>query len=144
MAQAEFQETLSVDSEKLYQAIISYELYPQFVEGCHAVSVDRLSPNEAKVTYQVSVMTQDVKYVLSHRESKDHSKVEWTLIESNFFKKNVGRWELKSLGTGKTQVKYSLDVEFKVPIPGFILNRLVKGSLPGMVKSFENQALRMS
>ena len=144
MAQAEFQEVLSVDSEKLYQAIIDYELYPQFVDGCHSVSVERISSSQAQVTYHVNVMSQDVKYVLNHHESRDHWKVEWTLVESNFFKKNVGRWELKPVGVGKTQVKYTLEVEFKVPIPGFILNRLVKGSLPGMVRSFEKQARKLS
>ena len=142
MAQAEFEEILKVDAEKRYRVITQYDLYPQFVEGCQSARVDRISPQQAKVTYHVNVLSQDVHYILSHQESMDHSRVEWTLLESNFFKKNVGSWDLKSLGPGKTQVKYSLDVEFKVPIPSFVLNRLVKGSLPGMVRSFEKQALK--
>ena len=144
MAQAEFEEVLKVDAEKLYRVITQYEFYPKFVEGCQSAQVDRISSQQAKVTYHVNVLSQDVHYVLQLQESVDQSRVEWTLIESNFFKKNIGHWELKSLGPGKTQVKYSLDVEFKVPIPSFVLNRLVKGSLPGMVRSFEKRALQIS
>lgn len=146
MAQTEFHDVLSVDKEKLLSVITRYEDYPQFVEGCTAVKVERPSEGKSegkiRVEYQVNVMSQNVTYTLDHWEDRKTGKVEWALVESNFFKKNNGSWEVKSVGTGKSDVTYALDVEFKVPVPGFILNRLVKGSLPGMVKSFEKQALR--
>lgn len=142
MAQAEFREVLSVDKDKLLSVITTYEAYPEFVEGCKAVQVQRNSDGSSRVTYQVTVMSQDISYTLDHREDSSQGTVQWKLVESNFFKKNDGKWEIKQAGKGKSDVVYSLDVEFKVPVPGFILNRLVKGSLPGMVKSFEKQALR--
>ena len=37
MAQAEFREVLSVDSQKLLDVVIQYERYPEFVEGCRSV-----------------------------------------------------------------------------------------------------------
>jgi len=66
--------------------------------------------------------------------------VHWSLIESDSFRTNNGRWEIKEAGPGKTDVKYSLEIDFTIPVPGFILNRLVKGSLPSMVKSFVSRA----
>jgi ribosome-associated toxin RatA of RatAB toxin-antitoxin module len=144
MAQAEFREVLGTDKDKLFSVITRYEDYPQFVEGCSSVQVDRQAPGKIRVTYRVNVMSQDVTYTLDHKEDSATGVVEWTLIESNFFKKNTGRWELKASGSGKTDVLYSLELEFKIPVPGFILNRLVKGSLPGMVKSFEKQAKKSS
>ena len=140
MAQTEYRDVLSVEFEKLYSAILRYEEYPQFVEGCESVRVEPSSNGVTRVHYKVNVMSQDVSYTLDHKADRETGKIEWSLVDSNFFKKNIGRWELRNAGAGKTEALYAIDVEFKVPVPGFILSRLVKGSLPGMIKSFEKQA----
>lgn len=140
MAQAEYCETLNVNREKLYSVITNYQSYPEFVEGCKEVQVKR-DPNGALyVTYHVSIMSQDIRYTLEHHENTESGEFEWKLVESNFFKKNVGKWELRSIEPNKTEVRYSIEVEFKIPVPNFVLNRIVKGSLPSMVKSFANRA----
>lgn len=139
MAKADTTETLAVDAKKLFEVITRYEDYPKFVEGCSSVSVERKGPGHARATYHVSMM-KDVTYTLDHRENPEKGIIEWTLVDSDFFKANTGRWELKALGPDKTEAKYSIDVEFKIPVPGLILNRLVKGSLPSMIKSFEKRA----
>lgn len=139
MAQAEFHEVLSIPKDKLYQAIIRYEDYPQFVEGLESVKVERKGAGRARVSYRVNMM-KEVNYTLDLTEDEAAGVVHWTMVSSDSFKMNNGRWELKDLGGGKTDVKYSLELDFNFPVPGFILNRLVKGSLPSMVKSFVKRA----
>src|SRR5262245_2212552 len=139
MAQAELHEVLSVDREKLFQTIVRYEDYPSFVDGVKSVEVERKGPGKARVTYHVSMM-KDISYVLDHVEDQAAGTVSWSLVESDFFKQNNGSWELKDAGDGQTDVRYALELEFKIPVPGFILNRLVKGNLPSMVKSFQDKA----
>lgn len=139
MAKAEIRETLAVDSKALFDVITRYEDYPQFVEGCTSVEVERKGPGRARATYKVSMM-KDITYTLDHREDPEKGIIEWTLVDSDFFKLNSGRWELKAAGAGKTEAHYALEAEFKIPVPGLILNRLIKGSLPPMVKSFEKRA----
>jgi ribosome-associated toxin RatA of RatAB toxin-antitoxin module len=139
MASAEFHQVLSVDQDKLFEAVTRYEDYPQFVEGCTGVKVERQGPGQARVSYNVSMM-KDIHYTLDHREDPASGVVEWSLVDSDAFKKNSGRWTLKAVGPGKTDVLYTVDVEFKIPVPGFILNRLVKGSLPSMIESFRKRA----
>ncbi len=68
MAQAEIQKVLPVDREKLLSVITRYEDYPKFVEGCQGAQVERLGEGKARVQYQVSVMSQEVKYTLDHFE----------------------------------------------------------------------------
>jgi ribosome-associated toxin RatA of RatAB toxin-antitoxin module len=141
MAHAEFRDVMAVDAQKLIQVITEYQKYPEFLEGCHSVQVKPAdAAHSVRVSYEVSVMSQNVSYTLDHHEDKARGQVVWELVESNFFKKNVGRWEVKSLGPNQSEALYSIEVEFKVPVPGFILNRLVKGSLPSLVKSFEKRA----
>jgi coenzyme Q-binding protein COQ10 len=139
MANAEIHETLSVDKDKFFATVARYEDYPKFVEGVTKVHVERKGPGHARVTYNVSMM-KDIVYTLDHKEDAASGIMEWTLVESDAMKKNVGRWTIKSAGAGKTDVTYSVEIDFKIPVPGFILNRLVKGQLPAMLKSFEKQA----
>ena len=142
MALAEFHETLSVDKDKLVKAITGFEDYPKFVDGCTKTAVERKSPSEARVTYHVSMM-KDITYTLDHKEDGAAGVYSWELVKSDALKKNTGRWELKSAGPGKTDVRYSVDIEFLIPVPGFILSKLVKGNLPAMVKSFAKQAQKL-
>lgn len=139
MAQAEYQDTLSVPKDRLFEVITHYEDYPQFVEGCTRVEVERKGPGKARVTYHVSMM-KEVTYTLDHEEDRDSGEVRWTLVESDFFSRNTGRWKLEAAGDGETDALYELDVEFKIKVPGFILKKLVKGNLPSMVKGFEKRA----
>ena len=147
MAAAEFRDTLTVGKDRLLEAITRHEDYPKFVEGCKSVDVSRGADGKVRVVYHVEVMSQDVTYVLDHVENQAAGTVEWELVESNFFKKNKGRWVVRPEGpegSDQSDVLYALEVEFKIPVPSFILNRLVKGSLPAMVKSFEKQAKQVS
>jgi ribosome-associated toxin RatA of RatAB toxin-antitoxin module len=139
MAQAEFHEVFPIDLNKLFAVITRYEDYPQFVTGCSGVKVERKAPGKARATYNVNMM-KEISYTLDHVEDQAAGTVEWNLVESDFMKTNKGRWVLKSLGPNKTDVRYELEVEFKFPVPGMILNRLVKGSLGPMVKSFVERA----
>lgn len=139
MAQAEIRETLNVDKDKLYQVVVQYEDYPRFVTGCRAVHVERKGPGQCRVTYLVS-MIKEVTYTVEQREDPEKGIVEWSLVESDFLKKNSGRWQLQAAGPGRTNVYYSVEVEFKIPVPSLILNRLIKGSLPEMVRSFCERA----
>ena len=139
MATAEFKEVLPVDRDRLYAAIIRYEDYPKFVEGCTKVVVDRKPGGKVRCTYHISMM-KDVVYTLDHVENQEKGEVHWKLVDSDTFKMNQGRWKIKSAGEGKTDVDYQVDVEFKIPVPSFLLNRIVKGSLPAMMKGFQKQA----
>lgn len=139
MAQADYQETLSVDRRKLFEAITRYEDYPQFVDGVKKVEVERKGPGKARVRYFVSMM-KDIDYTLDHEEDPEKGVVTWKLVTSDFMAKNEGRWTLTEPSPGKTAVGYAIDIDFNFPVPGFILSKLVKGSLPSMVKGFAKRA----
>ena len=139
MAQAEHKQVVAVDSDRLFNAITKYEDYPTFVEGCRGVQVERKGPGEARTHYTMNIM-REVSYTLDHKEFPDQRKMEWSLVKSDVLKKNLGRWELTPLADGKTEVRYAIEIEFNIPVPGFVLNQLVKSSIPAMIKSFEKRA----
>ena len=138
MAKAELTEIMDVKLGDLFDTITRYEDYPQFVTGCRKVEVERPAAGQAKVKYHVSMM-KDLWYLLEHHEDRAAGTLTWKLIQSDTLTANQGKWTLKELSPGKTSVTYSIDIEFNVPVPGFILSKLVKGSLPSMMKSFADQ-----
>lgn len=146
MAQAQLEEVLSVDAEKFFRAISDYASYPKFVDGCKSAKVGETLDGKTKVTYGLSLMMKDISYVLEHEVSQGTGTkvMKWKLVSSDFLTVNNGSWELTPVDGGKTRVKYTVEIDFKIPVPGFMLNKLIKGSLPAMVRSFETAAKRLA
>lgn len=140
MPSAEMDYSFSVSRDRLFDVIVKYEDYPDFVAGVTRTEVERLEAGLTRVTYHIS-MVKDVVYTLEHREDREKGTVEWSLVDGSFFKKNSGSWKLTPQGDG-VDAEYRVDVEFSAPVPGFMVKKLVKGSLPSMMKSFEKQASR--
>lgn len=142
MAKAEITQIVNVPMDQFFEVITDYDSYPKFVEGCKKVEVKRKKGSKtAEVKYHVSLM-KDLWYLLEQTEDKKNGKMSWKLIESDTLKGNVGSWTLVPTEDGKkTEVTYEIDIEFGVPVPGFILSKLIKTSLPSMIRGFEKFAL---
>ena len=139
MAEAKHETTLDVPKDKLFDTITKYEDYPEFVTGCTRVEVERKGSGKTRVKYFVSMMGKDLNYVLDHEEDRENGTVTWELVESEFFTKNNGKWTLTANGD-QTDAIYEIDLQFNFPVPGFILKKVVKGSLGPMVNSFGDRA----
>ena len=56
------------------------------------------------------------------------------------FVRNDGAWHLAAREGGGTRATYSVDVELKRFLPGFLERRLIEESLPAMLKAFRDRA----
>lgn len=139
MAEASKTLEMSVPSEALWKTVTDYESYPQFVDGVKSVKVLSRTGNSARIQYNIELLGKTISYTLDHVEHAP-SKMTWTLVESNVMKANDGGWELKDLGGARVSATYRLALEFKIFVPGMILNGLVKNMLPRMMESFEKRA----
>ena len=145
MADASIEATMNVGADKLFAAICRYEDYPEFVTGVDGVQVERKAAGQARVTYKLNII-KEIQYTLDLTEEKIESggktryRVHWKLHQSDFFKSNNGSWEFHESAPGKTSVKYAIDAEFKIPVPGFMLKKIIAGNLPGVIESFEKRA----
>lgn len=138
MAQATRTEVVDVDINKLYSVIVDYAKYPEFVDGVSGIKVISQNDTSAKVEYSLNLI-KSFKYIINTQMSKPVS-VKWTLDSGDLFKKNDGEWILKDLGNGKTEVTYSLNVDFKMFAPNAILSALTEKNLPVMMQSFFKRA----
>ncbi len=135
MAKAERTEIFDVPAEKFYQAIVDYNSYPDFVDGMKAVEV-----SGDNVKYTLSLI-KEITYTLK-MSHKTNQEVAWTLVSGDMMKVNNGKWTLKDLGDGRTEVTYSLEVELKGFLPGLgmIEKTLVNTNLPLNMKAFAKRA----
>lgn len=140
MARADKTETYDVPVDKFYHAIIDYKNYPEFVDGCKSVTVLKENAEGAEVKFTLSII-KEISYTLTLRHLPN-KEVSWTLVTGDMMKTNNGKWTLKDLGNGKTEVNYSLEIEFKGFLPGLgmIEKTLVNTNLPMTMKAFCKRA----
>jgi ribosome-associated toxin RatA of RatAB toxin-antitoxin module len=136
MAKAVKTEIFDVPADKFYKAIIDYKSYPQFVDGVESVEIKNESTDGATVTMNLNLIKK-ISYTikLNHTPNKE---VNWSLVSGDMMKINNGKWTLKDLGQARTEVTYSLEVEFKGFLPGLglIEKTLVNTNLPLAMKAF--------
>jgi coenzyme Q-binding protein COQ10 len=138
MATASRTEIVDVEINKLYDVIVDYAKYADFVDGVSSTKVLSQSETSAKVEYSVN-MIKSFKYTLATTQVRP-TKISWVLDSGDLFKKNDGQWLLKDLGGGKTEVTYTLEVDFKMFAPNSILTALTQKNLPVMMESFFKRA----
>ncbi len=140
MARAERTEVFDVPVEKFYQAIVDYQSYPKFVDGMRTVDIQKESPEAVTVKFNLSLI-KDISYTLELHHKKNQ-EVSWSLVSGDMMKVNNGKWTLKDLGNGRTEVTYNLEVELKGFLPGLgmIEKTLVNTNLPLNMKAFAKRA----
>jgi len=140
MARADRTEVYDVSAEKFYKAITDYKSYTQFVDGVKSVAVEKESAKGAVAKFTLSII-KEISYTidLKHVPNKE---VSWSLVSGDMMKTNNGKWTLKDLGNGKTEVNYNLEVELKGFLPGLgmIEKTLVNTNLPMTMKAFAKRA----
>jgi coenzyme Q-binding protein COQ10 len=140
MAKAERTEIFDVPADKFYQAIVDYKAYPQFVDGMKSVEVVSGSGADTTVKFNLSLI-KEVTYTLK-LTGEANKAVSWSLVSGDMMKVNNGKWTLKDLGNGKTEVTYALEVELKGFFPGLgmIEKTMVSTNLPMNMKAFAKRA----
>ncbi|MDD0853069.1 SRPBCC family protein [Halobacteriovorax sp. GB3] len=138
MAKAQRSETFDVAIDKIYNVIVDYASYPEFVEGVSSVEVLEQNDQGARVKYSLNLIKK-FSYILTLKHDKPN-RVSWDFESGDLFKVNSGSWELKDNGNSTTDVTYSLEVDVKGFVPKAIINKLTESSLPAMMKSYCQRA----
>ena len=143
MAAAERKEILDIPLEKLFAVISDYASYPNFVTGMKDAKFVE-DKGEAKVFFFDMEMVKRVNYKIKITSklaaNKDRVEVDWSLVESSFFKGNNGSWRLKAISPTQTEATYKLELDFNFPVPGFVLKGMIASNLPNAMKEFLNEA----
>lgn len=140
MAEATTTVTFDAPIDKVFEVLVDYESYPEFVDGVSSVNVIEQNEEGATVEYGLNLIKK-FKYTLNLEHVRPTS-VSWSFDSGDLFKINQGSWELEDNGDGTTEVTYSVELDVKGFFPGSgkIIKTLTSVNLPNMLEAYEKRA----
>jgi coenzyme Q-binding protein COQ10 len=134
---------IEAPAERLFDVIVDYASYPEFVPGIKGC---RVLPGrkDRDVEYELDLGIKRVKYVLRHLEARP-ARVSWSLVSGDLMKVSSGSWELTADGR-RTLARYSVEIQISKPplIPQSVIDRvtdeLTRVQLPKTLDAFKARA----
>ena len=145
MATVTKQVIIDAPIEKVFDIVVDYEKYPEFVPGIRACRV-RDGDGEKHVEYELDLGVKRIRYVLRMAEKRPTS-VSWSLVSGEMMKVSNGSWALAA-EAGKTRALYTAEIQITRPplVPQMIVDRvsdeLTRIQLPRTLEAFKARAER--
>jgi ribosome-associated toxin RatA of RatAB toxin-antitoxin module len=134
---------IAVPPEELFDVIVDYERYPEFVPAVKTCR-PRREGGAVDVYYEVDLGLKTLRYTLRHVEERPR-RVTWSLVSGEMMKISNGSWELSAEG-GQTRAVYTVEVQIAKPplVPQSVVDRvtdeLTKVQLPKTLHAFKARA----
>ena len=117
--------TIAGTPERCFVVVTDLERYPEWVADVKEVHVlERDAEGRPSlVRFRAGAFGRSTSYVLRYDYEDAPFAVSWTQQDGDLTDRLDGRYEFLPTADGGTEVMYHLEVEFRVPIPGFIKMR---------------------
>lgn len=111
---------------------------PQYQSAEILEAFDNGRPKRVKMKIKAAGLTdeQEIEYTWTD------SGVSWTLIKAGQLKSQDAGYTLTPQGD-KTKVRFDLNVDPSVPLPGFLLKRTLKGAMETATDGLRKQVLKV-
>ena len=116
--------TVSAPPERCYAVVTDIERYPEWAADIKQVAVGERDDEGRPLvcTFRAAAFGRSTSYTLVYDYSQAPHVVSWRLTKGDITTKLDGRYVFEA-ADGGTDVTYHLEVELRVPIPGFIKMR---------------------
>ena len=117
--------TVSGGPEQCYAVAGDIERYPDWVAEIKEVTVDERDDEgrPSLVSFRAAAFGRSTSYTLSYDYSQAPKVLAWKLTKGDITTRLDGSYQFEAAGEDQTEVTYHLEVEFRVPIPGFVKMR---------------------
>jgi ribosome-associated toxin RatA of RatAB toxin-antitoxin module len=132
--------TIEASVETVFEIIIDLEAYPDWVEGMLETEVleEDADGRPRRARFRIDARIAEISYTLEY--SYDDPNLSWTLVEGEMVNQLDGAYELTDLGEEGTKVRYSLEVDIDMPVPGFLKKRAAKHILDQGLSGLKQRA----
>ncbi len=117
--------TIDAGMVTIWNVITDIDAYPDWTDGVEETEIlsttDEGYPLQAY--FRVDAKVSEVTYTIEYRYD-DHD-VRWHLVEGEMLSQLDGAYELTETDGG-TRVRYSLEVDVDLPVPGFMKKRAAR------------------
>jgi ribosome-associated toxin RatA of RatAB toxin-antitoxin module len=123
--QATERTTVSASPARCFSVSSDIEAYPEWAAPIKQVTVEeRDEEGRPKVvTFRTASFGRSTTNTLAYDYSQAPDQLSWVQTKGDITSKFDGCYVFKPLADGGTEVTYHLEVEMKVPLPGFIKMR---------------------
>jgi ribosome-associated toxin RatA of RatAB toxin-antitoxin module len=125
------QMVMRASPDRLYETVLDFERYPEWAADIKQVTVDERD-GEGRgtvVSWRAAAFGRSITYTLRYDYSNAPKQVSWVLERSDLTSKLDGTYTFEPAQLGgddaahATLVTYVLEVELKLPLPGFVKRR---------------------
>ena len=132
-------------AEEVFEVLIDYARYPEFVPGIKACRV-LPGKGDRQVEYELDLGLKRIRYVLRHVETRP-TRITWSLVSGEMMKVSNGEWALTADGAA-TRARYTVDIQISKPplIPQSVIDKvsdeLTRVQLPRTLEAFKARVER--
>ena len=111
--------------EQCFAVVSDIERYPEWAADIKQVVVEGRDGEgrPAGATFRAGAFGRSTSYTLSYDYTDAPRTLAWRQTSGDLTSKLDGAYTFEKVGEGTTQVTYTLEVELRVPLPGFIKRR---------------------
>lgn len=141
MSEAMLTMEAGVAPEKLFDVIVDFGSYPEFLTelGLVESKVLRQTETEAEIESKVKKMGFTDHYTLRYRFDRP-KRISWSLIKGKLSKENKGSWDLEELDGGRTKATYRIEASFGWMVPKALVKKGIESELPKLLEAFKRRA----
>ena len=117
--------TVSATPERCFEVSADIGAYPQWAADIKEVTITERDDQgrPTVVTFRAAAFGRSTSYTLAYDYSEAPAVLSWVQTQGDITSKLDGRYVFAPATGGGTEVTYHLEVEMKVPLPGFIKMR---------------------
>lgn len=117
--------SVSASPERCFAVVADIERYPEWAADIKEVTVRERDDDGRPllVTFRAAAFGRSTSYTLSYDYAEAPRVLAWRLTKGDITTKLDGSYVFDEADGGGTDISYHLEVELRVPIPGFIKMR---------------------
>jgi len=119
------QMVVTATPEQCFAVVSDVERYPEWAADIKQVVVDSRDAEgrPSQVTWRAGAFGRSTSYTLVYDYDAAPGALAWKQTAGDLTSKLDGTYRFEAAGEGATEVTYTLEVELRVPLPGFIKRR---------------------
>ncbi len=134
--------TVAAPPERCYAVVTDIEHYPEWAADIKQVTIDRRDEHGRPLlcAFRAAAFGRSTSYTLEYDYSEAPHVLAWRQTKGDITTKLDGRYVFDPGVGGGTDVTYHLEVELRVPIPGFIKLRAASRIMSTALRELKSRA----
>jgi len=119
------QAVVAASRDSCIEVLLDYERYPVWaaeIKAARVLTTDEAGRGEL-VEYRVGGLGRSARLVLRYDYSELPDRLSWRLTDSDVLTAFDGAYDLAPVDDERTDVRYQIRVDLRVPIPSFVKRR---------------------